>query len=592
MVRISLLLIWSLLPAVSTAFGEESEPEKVVFQPIRVDSDARFFPASVIAYAEISDPPKLLSLVMDHPLREKIESLDAYEAALKSPGYKQFSFGKMMVEGQLGMPWREALETILANGFSVAFDPSTRGVAILVHGQDAASMDLLREKVLAFAKASPNADKIVEGDYRGARTTKMKDLHFANYQDYFLFANQTEFGKQVLDRLVDEGQKTASSSLASSSRFQMAMASRDETAASWAFLDLKALRASLPVAALEDQINNPVLELIVGGIQSALARSPFATATLVADSTRVSVGLATPFDFESIPEQREYFFGPGGNGVGPQLPEVPGTLLTLSTYRNFSDVWLRAGDLFDADVNDGIAQADANLTTLFAGRDFGEDILGAFEPEMGLIVARNDFEGVLPQPTIKLPAFALVFQLREPDSMTRELRRIFQSLIGFLNIVGAMNGQNQLELDMEKMGGRGELVTSQFVAEEDNRESMEAAILFNFSPSIGFRDNQFVISSTKDLARQLTIAEVSATRGRIDDNMRVELDASTLGRVLADNREQLISQNMLEDGNTWEEAAGVIDLLLEVVGYFQKASFRMGNRDGLLQAELGIQVQP
>ena len=141
-----------------------------------------------------------------------------------------------------------------------------------------------------------------------------------------------------------------------------------------------------------DQINQPVAELIFGGIQSCLQKTPHATASLAGDLSGLQLVIDMPHQSDWVPEARDYYFGSEGAGRARALPDLPETLFALSTYRNFSEMWLRAGDLFNADVNDGIAQADANLTTLFAGRDFGEDILGSFEPEVGFIAVRQDFD--------------------------------------------------------------------------------------------------------------------------------------------------------------------------------------------------------
>ncbi len=270
--------------------------------------------------------------------------------------------------------------------------------------------------------------------------------------------------------------------------------------------------------------------------------------------------------------------------------DVDQTLFTLSTHRDFAEMWLRAGDLFNAEINDRFAKADATLTTLFAGRDFGEDILGSVKPEVALIVTRQDFTERLPRPTIKLPAFGLVMQMKEPETMTRELRRTFQSMVGFFNVVGAMNGQNQLEMDMEKLSGEAQLVTSTYLPEDDDRESTDAPILFNFSPTVGFSGKRFVIASTTDLAKQLTLANTPRPE-QIDGNTFANVQAGILQKVLADNREQLIAQNMLADGNSRAEAEVAIDLLLQVVGYFHDASARMVNRDGQLRIEFDIQVE-
>ena len=61
--------------------------------------------------------------------------------------------------------------------------------------------------------------------------------------------------------------------------------------------------------------------------------------------------------------------------------------------------------------------------------------------------------------------------------------------------------------------------------------------------------------------------------------------------MLKDNQEQLIAQNMLEDGNTREEAEGVIGLLLEVVGYIDDASLTLTADQQELALGLKITLQ-
>ncbi len=52
-------------------------------------------------------------------------------------------------------------------------------------------------------------------------------------------------------------------------------------------------------------------------------------------------------------------------------------------------MWLRAGDLFDEGMNEKLAQADSQLATLFSGKDFGEDILSAFAPQVQFLATRR-----------------------------------------------------------------------------------------------------------------------------------------------------------------------------------------------------------
>jgi hypothetical protein len=573
--RIIVAISLSTLSSLSVAQGTGEADE----------SSSKYLPPSTALYLEVPRPAELLSLIFDHPLREKIESLEPYRAATNSQPYKRFLLARTVVEGQVEMPWREALETFLAHGLVLAVDRETEGTALVIHGKDEASMRLLRDKLIEFAKLDANPDRLKQGSYRGIDVQQFDKIAFAAVGSRLFFTNQKELGKDILDRMLDGGE-----SLADQSGYRSARETQKKALLAWGYADVESLRdAGVARNVFFDQINQPVAELIFGGIQSSLQKTPHATASLAGDHSGLRLAVEMPHQADWVPDSRDYYFGPEGAGRARGLPDLPETLFALSTYRNFSEMWLRAGDLFNADVNDGIAQADANLTTLFAGRDFGEDILGSFEPEARFIAVRQGFDPGAPTPTIKLPAFAAIFELRDPDTMTRELRRTFQSLVGFLNVVGAMNGQHQLELGSEAVGSDGELVTATYVPEVGEEDSTDAKIVFNFSPSLGFVGDRCVVASSVPLARALIEHQESEPEGT-DDNTRAKLHANVLRDVLADNRSQLVAQNMLEEGNTKEQAEANIDLLLQVIGYLRGANASLQTTDGTLRFQLSVEV--
>ena len=47
---------------------------------------AQLFPKSTVLYTEIADPPKLIELLLNHPLRSKIEQVPAFRKVIKSEG--------------------------------------------------------------------------------------------------------------------------------------------------------------------------------------------------------------------------------------------------------------------------------------------------------------------------------------------------------------------------------------------------------------------------------------------------------------------------------------------------------------------------
>ncbi|MGB7342980.1 MAG: hypothetical protein WBD20_02095 [Pirellulaceae bacterium] len=555
-------------------------------EPRIVSTAAKVLPASTVAYAELTDVEGLLATIFDHPIREKIEALPPYQQAIESAEYKKFLTGRDMLENLMGMPWREAIETFAQRGVVVALDGASQGVAVIVIGKDAESMKLFRDKLLTLASMAKSGKKVESVQYRGIDAHRIDDVRMAVVDDRLLLTNNSDLGKGILNRMLGDDEPLLDAAVT----FRDAIATRKADATAWGFIDVKTIRdAGVAKDVFEKQINNPAAELMFGGIQSNLQRTPFVTANITAKTEQIQLQIASPHQPEWVDETRHYYFGTNGDGRGLAVAEVPETLFTLNTHRDFAEMWLRAGDLFDGRVNDQFAKADATLTTLFAGRDFGEDILGSFDPEVAFIASRQDFSSVLPRPTIKLPAFGVVMTMKEPEKMTRELRRTFQSMIGFFNVVGAMNGQNQLEMDMEKISDDAQLVSSAYLPEDDDRESTDAAIVFNFSPTVGFSGNRFVLASTTDLARKLTMAKTPEP-DQIEDNTASNLRANVLQGVLRDNREQLIAQNMLEDGNSRDEAEAAIELLLEVVGYFRDASMRLGQNDGQLQLDLSVRI--
>jgi len=543
------------------------------------------FPQSTIAFASFPDPPAALSIILDHPLRQKVEGMDAWQQATQQQQYRAFLTGRKMFEIQMDRDWRAAVEALSAGGIAVGFDPATEGVAAVMRGSDAEVMETFRAKLLELLRLNQDLDV---GEYRGITTYQLdrNKSGVAVVKDWLVITNKGELGKFIIDRILDEA--GAEDSLASNPQFQAAVKDRSPDAALWGFLDVETMRQVPNISeALERQSENPGVELILGGIQSAFRETPWLSAEITLSPEHAGLSFTTPLESDWIPEERVWFFGPDANGKAPRLPELDGTLMTLAAYRNVSEMWMRAGDLFDENMNDQLAEADSSLTTLFAGRDFGEDILGSFEPEIGFIAARQSFEDILPSPAIRLPSFALVLRMREPETMARELRRTFQSMIGFFNVIGAMEGRPQLEMDMEQIDD-AQLVTSFYVPEEDERESTRAGILFNFSPSVAFRGDYCVVSSTADLARELSTAKDDGNRVHETANTLINLNADVLRDVLHNNREQLISQNMLEDGNTRDEAAAQIDLLLELIGYLKSGGLTLNSLDQRLQLQFDL----
>ncbi len=70
----------------------------------------------------------------------------------------------------------------------------------------------------------------------------------------------------------------------------------------------------------------------------------------------------------------------------------------------------------------------------------------------------------------------------------------------------------------------------------------------------------------------------------------LEIDGSQLASILAANREHLVRNNMLEDGNTKEQAETAIDILLMIPRILGKVKLDVGSRGGHPQAALRVDL--
>ena len=223
-------------------------------------------------------------------------------------------------------------------------------------------------------------------------------------------------------------------------------------------------------------------------------------------------------------------------------------------------MWLNGPDLFNDEINAGLAKANSDLSTLFGGRPFAEEILGALDGELCFVVVRepSSRQELVPN-RLQLPGFAAVARLKDSAGAQRPLRIAFQTAVGFANLTGAQQGRPPLELETERRDGKT-MLTAYYSPDDDagDAEAMAmaaegACLLLSLSPTVGFVGDSVVLASTRSLANRLLDhlsadaedsqqADVRGTRA----NSAVRLRAAPLRITLAENRDRLISNNMLE----------------------------------------------
>ncbi|MFN0019820.1 MAG: DUF3352 domain-containing protein [Pirellulaceae bacterium] len=552
-------------------------------------SPREMLPNSTIIYAEMPQPQKLLDAVLDHPSVVELQNHPDYKKALEDGQAQNFLKVLSLVEDKLGMKWRPAMNAITGGGIYVGFDLPSQGVAVLTRSTDPAlakkAVDAILELARGDAANNGRGDPVTTDEHKGIKIYGIGPVQYTNLGPYLVTTS-----KPLLTRLVIDTFKDENPSLASDEQFQEVLKARPANPTAWVYGDLRPVRAlGILKTALNKKSDNPPAEILAGGILGALPDAPYVTAWLDVEPNRIALSASIPGDSTALAKKREFFFGTDGKGTAQALLSPKETALSISTFRDFSSMWKNAPDLFDDGINAKFAEAESQLTTLFAGRNFRDDILANLEPGMQIVVTRQRYADGSPVPAVKLPASAIVVKMKSPPETSRMFKITFQSLVGFLNITGGMNGLTPLEQNVDKVGS-GTVYSSEYLPPKDGAKN-EAAIQYNASPTIAFIGDKCIISTSKTLATELTDLVQKPSSPLQNINTALKVDGQIVRQMLVDNRDSLVAQNMLEKGHGRDAAEKEIDALLKAMLGLESSSLQLLSKDKTLQLTLELKLK-
>ncbi len=555
----SLVLATLAMPTSSPMLqAQERSPEK-----IQVD---QILPDTTGLIVSIPHPGEVLDHVLNHPIRDDLEALEAYRAAMNSPQALQGKVLLGLFETQIGMTWPEAVKSVTHHGLYIAGDPDHEAFAVLMRADSEANLRKVAGTLLNWvAKQAEDEGRDIPfeiRDYRDFKVADFGDFIMARWKSWLLISNRKLHAKQIADNLLDG----TDFNLASTNWYQQAR-SLEDAGDVWAAADVQSLREKgIARELFRGKADDPAAELILGGILDVLEEADVAAGHLKIGN-QVYLSVSIPLAAERIRSVREYYFGPELGGRAPQPIQPEGWIANLTSYRDLAGWWLSKEELFEERVIANLAQTDSQLSTIFGGLDFGEEVLGSVRPGIQIVAAEQHYDAT-PQPDVKLPSFGLVARLYDPDSVRSRFKIAFQSLIGFINIELGQQGQPQLELDSDRVGEAFVTTARYLIDQPDDRRLMIA----NFSPTIAFQDDYLIISSTRQLADQILSHVKDQPPATADSNTLLLVSGAALKHVLKQNAEALIVQNMLEQGNDRQTAQQQIDIFLRLLDFMKSAT--------------------
>jgi len=466
-------------------------------------------------------------------------------------------------ERRLGSDRFDLIDQLAGGGVALAirFEQRMPGIVLVVQGTNGSTMrrfvqlgmELLEDELTRQeAKERPRKSK-----YRNLETIGLgKDLFAAQVGAALVLSNVEKELQLALDLYLDGPEK----GLAARPGFLDVRNAIGSGSLSWGWLDLEAVRKAPGAAEIfAAKRNDANLTVLFGGLLDVARRSPFLCAGLYPCDHGFLVSFRMPRGRDGMPQELSAHVPLSCQSGSKPLLKPKNVIFSTSFYLDLAKFFTERGKLFNAEQVKAIDEFDKKSATVLAGTPFSK-LVGMAGPYQRIVVVHQDQSIYKTVPSVRLPAFALVTQMREPERFGKRMEVVLRSAAIFAGLLAP------LKLAEEQYGAT-HIVGYRFSEDRKSRDPMKD-FLFNFSPCFARVGDQFVASSTVELCRELIDVlrqqkEAKATGGSAV--VCSEMYASAVAALLEARKDRLFTQIILDQAMPPDQASREIASLLEWV---------------------------
>src|SRR5262249_25338980 len=238
---------------------------------------------------------------------------------------------------------------------------------------------------------------------------------------------------------------------------------------------------------------DPLQVLLFGGLTDLLKRSPYVTASLLRESdTLHRVTIQMPRGREGMSALSHMILPASGKGVLPPL--MPARVLSTTSYHlDLGQYWDKRVDILGEKNAKGLEEGNQNLAKVLGGIKL-EKLFHAAGPHHRLVFAQQKETPYKVKPGSPFPAVALVVDMRDP-SFAKDMNTILRSAALLATFSVGLTLKEETYKDCE--------MVSYTFNEKKKVDFDPTNIRFNFTPTYVACGDQFIMSGTAELARDL-----------------------------------------------------------------------------------------
>jgi hypothetical protein len=530
---------------------------------------------------------------------EPLLSADVAKAVAAMPMTEQQKLKLQALQGivaylelQLGTKWQDGLRGLTGQGITFAVDPSG-AVLLCADARDAKLLQQLHETVRAFAagtaKAENHPERVASRRYRDATlwTLGPNEAHVV-LDNRLLLANRP----QLLEHVLDLRAEPKSLCLASTATYKAARQAAGADTAASVFLNMQALRKNPKLQKALAGDANPLALLLLADARESLSNATWLAAGVAVKEGQLALKIVTDGQAGAASKSAG-FATPAGADEGP-LPQldVPNRIAALSLYRDLRSFYAAKDDLFPERTS-GLVFFENMMGIFFSGKELTEGVLGQVKPDLRVVVAEQQYDPAIGTPSVQAPAFAAVLRLRRPEAFSETVEEAWQKALGLANFTRGQQALPGLVLDRDSHAGVK--YSFAYYRPPDAQDKGPADSRYNYRPSLARTGEYVIFSSTDALAADLIDAvqrEASAPiKPLAGGHSFLQVEPARLRTLLAANFESEVRKNMVEKGNTREQAEADVRNFLTLLDCFERATVTLSRQNGHPQAEVLLKLQ-
>jgi hypothetical protein len=565
-------LLW--LPA-----GARETPKsgKIISGPAAEEiSPLDLIPAEADFFIEIKNPRRVAETIQDLAALEQLRQFPAIGEQLDSTNVRRFFQLVAYFEKQLGGKWPSLLDKLAGGGAALAGKFGERQPAVLViQGKDEKLAEkflpLLVEVIDGELARQEAKDRPVKETIRDAEVIRIGEEFFLTRQGAALIITNR---KPALNRVLDLAAGRSEKSLSDLPTVGEARRMLPEKPLVNFWINMAPILASPQAREFyTTPRDNGALTVLFGRYLEVLGRSAFVTGAIAETKSGFLTTIRIPKGREGAAEELALSVPPPGTPGSRPLLEPRNALYSDSFYIDVSRIWTDREKLFRPNQAKALAEFDANSGRFLAGTRMSE-LLTSAGPYQRIVVVHQDKVGYKKEPRQKIPAFAFVTEMRDPEKFGKGMSSVLRA--------AALLASTQFEMKMnEEMHREVKIVGYRFDENKALKQDVND-IRFNFSPCFARTDNHFIFCSTMELCRELVEllqAERKSPGKSEPEQYRARVYASGVAGLLKNGRDQLITQTILDQAVPAREAREQVEALIDFVRGLGSLSIGAGVAD-------------